>query len=62
VVVVDGTAGLRHQLRDTATGFTMKLTAEFPGAAPPHLIAGHRWHLASEFSNMIQNSATMHGR
>jgi hypothetical protein len=60
----DGTpmGGLRHQLRDTATGFTMRLTAEFPAAAPSNLIAGHRWHFACEFSNMIENSATMHGR
>jgi hypothetical protein len=48
--------GLRHQLRDTATGFQMSLTAEFPTLTPPNLIAGHRWHLACEFSNMTERS------
>jgi hypothetical protein len=54
----DGTqfGGLRHQLRTTATGFQMSLTAEFPAATPPHLVAGHRWHFACEFSNMIERS------
>jgi hypothetical protein len=48
--------GLRHQLQDTSPGFTMSLTAEFPAATPPNLVAGHRWHLACEFSNMIERS------
>jgi hypothetical protein len=50
--------GLRHQLRDTTTGFEMSLTAEFPALTPPQLVAGHRWHLACEFSNMIERSLT----
>jgi hypothetical protein len=55
---LDGTpvGGLRHQLRDTTTGFEMLLTAEFPGITPPNLVAGHRWHLACEFSNMTELS------
>jgi hypothetical protein len=48
--------GLRHQLRETKTGFDMTLTAEFPAVSPPNLISGHRWHLACEFSNMIEYS------
>jgi len=54
----DGTpiGGLRHQLRNTATGFQMKCTAEFPAIALPSMIAGHKWHLACEFSNMIEQS------
>lgn len=48
--------GLRHQLRNTTIGFEMTLTAEFPALTPPQLIAGHRWHLACEFSNMIERS------
>jgi hypothetical protein len=54
----DGTpiGGLRHQLRNTPTGFEMSLTAEFPALTPPHLVSGHRWHLACEFSNMIERS------
>jgi hypothetical protein len=54
----EGTAigGLRHQLRDTATGLQMSLTAEFPAITPSTLIAGHRWHLACEFSNMTEHS------
>lgn len=54
----DGTpiGGLRHQIRNTATGFQMKCTAEFPAIALPSMIAGHRWHLACEFSNMIEQS------
>ncbi|MEZ0054365.1 hypothetical protein ABIA30_005406 [Mycobacterium sp. MAA66] len=54
----DGTpiGGLRHQLRDTATGFQMSLTAEFPALTPPNLITGHRWHLACEFANMSERA------
>jgi hypothetical protein len=54
----DGTpiGGLRHQLRDTATGFQMSLTAEFPAITPSKLIAEHRWHFACEFSNMTERS------
>lgn len=48
--------GLRHQLRNTPTGFEMSLTAEFPALTPRHLVNGHRWHLACEFSNMIERS------
>jgi hypothetical protein len=32
----------------------MSLTAEFPAARTPNLVAGHRWHLACEFSNIIK--------
>jgi len=56
----DGTpiGGLRHQLRDTVAGFEMTLAAEFPVVMLPNLVAGHRWHLACEFSNMIERAVT----
>lgn len=46
---------LRHQFRDEPDGgFTARLTIEFPRVTPSHLVAGHRWHLACEFSNWIE--------
>ncbi|MEV6279451.1 hypothetical protein [Nocardia sp. NPDC051832] len=46
--------GVRHQFRDTATGFRARLTVEFPLPTLPAMVAGHRWHLACEFSNWIE--------
>ncbi|WP_040785542.1 hypothetical protein [Nocardia pneumoniae] len=46
--------GVRHQFRDTATGFHARLTVEFPLPILPTMVAGHRWHLACEFSNWIE--------
>lgn len=46
---------LRHQFRDEPDGrFTARLTIEFPRLTPTRLVAGHRWHLACEFSNWIE--------
>lgn len=53
----DGTpiGGVRHQFRDApGSGFTARLTVEFPLATPPHMVAAHRWHLACEFSNWLE--------
>jgi hypothetical protein len=48
------TGAIRHQFRDEPDGFKARLTGEFPAATPPHLIRGHQWHLACEFSNWIE--------
>jgi hypothetical protein len=51
-----GTAigGIRHQFRDDAEGFRVRLTVEFPAGTLPHMIGAHRWHLACEFSNWLE--------
>jgi len=46
--------GVRHQFKDTETGFTAKLTVEFPGKTPAATILQHQMHLASEFSYWFQ--------
>lgn len=56
-----GIGGVRHQFRDRDGVMEALLTVEFPGVFPNSLVAAHRWHLATEFSNWIiasQNSAT----
>jgi hypothetical protein len=45
--------GIRHQFRDRDGIMEALLTVEFPGMFPGTLIAAHRWHLATEFSNWI---------
>lgn len=45
--------GVRHQFRNTANGFHARLTVEFPLPTLPTMVAGHRLHLACEFSNWI---------
>jgi hypothetical protein len=45
---------LRHQFRDEPTGFTARLTIEFPRVTPARFVNAHRWHLACEFSNWIE--------
>jgi hypothetical protein len=54
-VLDDGFAigGVRHQFRDHDGAMEALLTVEFPGVFPGSLIAAHRWHLATEFSNWI---------
>lgn len=54
-VLDDGFAlgGVRHQFRDHDGAMEALLTVEFPGVFPRSLIAAHRWHLATEFSNWI---------
>ena len=56
----NGTAigGVRHQFRDTHTGFHARLTVEFPLPTLGRMVAGHRWHLACEFSNWIEAAFT----
>ena len=51
-----GTAigGVRHQFRNEGRGFRARLTVEFPSLIMPSVVAGHRWHLACEFSNWIR--------
>jgi hypothetical protein len=49
--------GVRHQLRDTPTGYQARLTVEFPLLTPGRLVADHRWHLACEFSNWAEAAA-----
>lgn len=53
--LADGLAigGVRHQFRQDGAGFHARLTVEFPSAVPARMIAQHRWHLATEFSNWI---------
>jgi hypothetical protein len=46
--------GIRHQFRDEAQGFRVRLTVEFPAGTLPHMIRAHRWHLACEFSNWLE--------
>lgn len=45
---------VRHQFRDTDDGFEARLVVEFPLPTLGHMIDGHRWHLACEFSNWIE--------
>lgn len=56
----DGTpvGGVRHQFRDTASGLHARLTVEFPLPTLPTMVTHHRWHLACEFSNWIEASAS----
>ena len=55
----NGTAigGVRHQFRPTDSGYLARLTVEFPLLTLPTMIAGHRWHLACEFSNWAEATA-----
>ena len=46
--------GVRHQFRQEGEGFRALITAEFPAATLGYMIAQHRWHLATEFSNWIE--------
>jgi len=56
----DGVAigGVRHQSRDTYNGVHARLTVEFPLPTLGRMVAGHRWHLACEFSNWIEAAFT----
>jgi hypothetical protein len=45
--------GVRHQFRDRDGAMEALLTVEFPAMFPSTMIAAHRWHLATEFSNWI---------
>ena len=50
--------GVRHQFRNEPEGFHAHLRVEFPRYLAPHMIAQHRWHLATEFSNWIEFAFT----
>jgi hypothetical protein len=51
--------GVRHQFRDRDDTMEALLTVQFPRVFPKSLIAAHRWHLATEFSNWIIASQNM---
>ncbi len=54
--LADGTpiGGIRHQFRDSPSGFRARLGVEFPVTTPGFMIHEHQWHLACEFSNWIE--------
>jgi hypothetical protein len=58
--LADGLAigGVRHQFRQEGEGFRARMTVEFPRGTVGHMIAQHRWHLATEFSNWIELSVS----
>lgn len=43
--------GVRHQFRDTDTGFEARLVVEFPAILPTPILKAHQMHLACEFSH-----------
>lgn len=43
----------RHLMRDTDDGFVMKPTVYFSVDDPQEMIEGHKWHLACEFTNVM---------
>ena len=49
--------GVRHQFRNTDSGYQARLKVEFPLPTLPHMISAHRWHLACEFSNWAEAAA-----
>ncbi|MER7555634.1 hypothetical protein ABTZ46_01755 [Nocardioides sp. NPDC126508] len=48
--------GVRHQFRDTGSGFHAHLVVEFPSLLPSRLVRQHQWHLAVEFTNWIESA------
>lgn len=46
--------GIRHQFRDTGSGFHAHLVVEFPKLLAPYMVREHEWHLAAEFANWIE--------
>ncbi|MBG6097162.1 hypothetical protein [Nocardioides luteus] len=48
--------GVRHQFRNTDSGFHAHLIVEFPRLLPSRLVRQHQWHLAAEFSNWIESA------
>ncbi|BBX35641.1 hypothetical protein MMAG44476_00050 [Mycolicibacterium mageritense DSM 44476 = CIP 104973] len=53
--------GVRHQFRDADGRMTALLTVAFPDRFPTPMVAAHRWHLATEFSNWIEAFAATNG-
>ncbi|MFE3877001.1 hypothetical protein ACFXPX_21735 [Kitasatospora sp. NPDC059146] len=58
--LADGTEILRvlHEFADTPAGLRIRLTVQFPEAAPDHLPTGHQWHFACEFTNWLRAAHT----
>ncbi|MER7850003.1 hypothetical protein ABTZ03_39400 [Kitasatospora sp. NPDC096077] len=58
--LADGTEVLRvmHEFADTPNGLHIRLTVQFPEAAPDLLPTGHQWHFACEFTNWLQAAHT----
>ncbi|MBV2152787.1 hypothetical protein [Kitasatospora sp. SUK 42] len=54
--LADGTEVLRvmHEFADTPDGLRIRLTVQFPEAAPDLLPTGHQWHFACEFTNWLE--------
>ncbi|MGA5817082.1 hypothetical protein ACPC54_04375 [Kitasatospora sp. NPDC094028] len=57
--LADGTEVLRvmHEFADTPDGLRIRLTVQFPQAAPEHLATGHQWHFACEFTRWLEAAA-----
>lgn len=43
--------GVRHQMKDTASGTHVQLEVEFPASLPKKVLEQHQLHLACEFAN-----------
>ncbi|WP_051754990.1 hypothetical protein [Kitasatospora purpeofusca] len=58
--LADGSEVLRvmHEFADSPRGLRIRLTVEFPAAAPVELSTGHQWHFACEFANWLEAAAT----
>ncbi|MFG2917855.1 hypothetical protein ACGF0D_33805 [Kitasatospora sp. NPDC048298] len=54
--LADGTEILHvlHEFADTPDGLRIRLTVQFPEAAPDLLPTGHQWHFACEFTNWLE--------
>ncbi|WP_380277685.1 hypothetical protein [Kitasatospora purpeofusca] len=61
--LADGSEVLRvmHEFADSPEGLRIRLTVEFPAAAPDELSTGHQWHFACEFANWLEAAATAVG-
>ncbi|MET9396241.1 hypothetical protein [Kitasatospora sp. NPDC002965] len=57
--LADGSEVLRvmHEFADSPQGLRIRLTVEFPAAAPTGLSTGHQWHFACEFANWLEAAA-----
>ncbi|MFJ9445565.1 hypothetical protein ACIRRH_27440 [Kitasatospora sp. NPDC101235] len=43
-----------HEFADTPDGLRIRLTVQFPEAAPDLLLTGHQWHFACESTNWLR--------
>ncbi|MEV7782915.1 hypothetical protein [Kitasatospora sp. NPDC088351] len=57
--LADGSEVLRvmHEFADSPDGLRIRLTIEFPEAAPESVAVGHQWHFACEFANWLEAAA-----